>query len=143
MATKKSNTKMKVLYAAFEAVPFIKSGGLGDVAGTLPQNIIGPKCDIRVIVPYLSIISKQYQMLFKHVGDYSVFSDGEDRPFGLYNVKMRGVTFYFIKNDYYFNRKNAYGEKDDVQRFAFFSRAILESMKHMKGFKPQVLHCND
>ena len=82
-------------------------------------------------------------MLFKHAGDYSVFSDGEDRPFGLYYTKMRGVTYYFIKNDYYFNRKKAYGEKDDLQRFAFFSRAILESIKHMKGFKPQVLHCND
>ena len=143
MASKSSNKKVKVLYSAFEAVPFIKLGGLGDVAGTLPASINVHNCDCRVIIPYLSMISKQHQMLFKHIGDYSVFSAGEEREFGLYFVKLRGVTYYLIKNDHYFNRKSAYGEKDDIERFAFFSRAILESIKHMKGFKPQVLHCND
>lgn len=134
---------MKVLYASFEASPYIKMGGLGDVAGTLPGHIVGPKCDIRVVVPYLSSIAKQYQLLMKHVGDFSVYSAGGNHDFGLYYIKTRGVTYYFIKSAEYFNRKNVYGEKDDLERFVFFTRAILESIPHMKGFKPQILHCND
>lgn len=142
MADKKP-AKIKILYAAFEAVPFTKLGGLGDVAGTLPASIAANNADVRVIIPYLSMISKQNSMLCKLVGEYSVVSAGEERNFGLYKAKIRGITYYLIKNDYYFDRKNAYGEKDDIERFAFFSRAILESIKHIKDFKPQVLHCND
>lgn len=137
------NKKIKILYAAFEAVPFTKLGGLGDVAGTLPASIAAHNADVRVIIPYLSMISKQNRMLCSRIGDYSVFSAGQDREFSLYSAKIRGITYYLIKNDYYFDRKNAYGEKDDIERYAFFSRAVLESIKHMRAFKPQVLHCND
>lgn len=143
MAKSKPNKKIKVLYVAFEAVPFIKQGGLGDVAGTLPSSIAANNCDIRVVIPYLSVIPKELRTLTKHLGDYSVFSAGENRDFGLYSAKVRGITFYLIKDSYYFDRKNVYGEKDDVERFAFFCRAILESIKHIKGFKPDILHCND
>ncbi|MDO5329113.1 MAG: glycogen/starch synthase [Coriobacteriia bacterium] len=140
MADKK---KTKVLYAAFEAVPFTKLGGLGDVAGTLPMSISSHGCDIRVIIPYLSMISNEHRKRLQHIGDYSVFSAGKRHEFGLYYVKMRGVVFYLVKNDYYFDRPGAYGEKDDIERFAFFSRAILETISCLKDFKPDILHVND
>lgn len=135
--------KTQILYCAFEAVPFTKLGGLGDVAGTLPMSIASHGCDIRVVIPFLSMISNENRKRLTHIGDYSVMSAGKRHEFGVYSVKMRGVIFYLIKNDYYFDRPNAYGEKDDVERFAFFSRAILEMVSCLKDFNPEIIHAND
>lgn len=134
---------MKVLYSAFEAVPFIKQGGLGDVAGTLPASIKSNNCEIRVIIPYLDTIADEITMRLKHVGDSSVESAGETREFSLYSIKMKGVYYYLIKNKHYFDRGAVYGEKDDLERFVFFCRATLQSISLMKGFVPDIIHCND
>lgn len=135
--------KMRVLYASFEAVPFVKCGGLADVAGTLPMSISIHNCDIRVILPYHSIISQELKLRIKKIGDYEVMSEGKMHNYELHYIKLRGVVFYLIKSEEFFDRENVYGEKDDINRFVFFCRSILDSIKHMEGFKPQILHCND
>ena len=136
--------KKKVLFAAFEATPFIKTGGLGDVAGSLPAYIKNDDYDARVILPLLSSIPSQYRDKMKFVREYEVKLGWRTQHCGLYTLRKGGVTYYFLDNEYYFNRSGVYGEFDDGERVAFFSVAVLETIRYIaKNFAPDILHTND
>ena len=136
--------KKKVLFAAFEAVPFIKTGGLGDVAGSLPGYIKNDDYDARVILPLLSSIPHEYREKMKFIENYEVRLGWRSLYCGLYSLRKRGVTYYFLDNEYYFRRAGVYGEFDDGERVAFFSVAVLETIRHIsRNFAPDILHCND
>ncbi len=141
MNTKKE--KVSILLAAFEATPFFKSGGLGDVAGTLPRYVVSDNYDIRVILPKLGNIPQKYVDKMEYMESFSVPLGWRNQYCGLFNLKFMGVTYYFIDNEFYFRRSQAYGEFDDGERIAFFSKAILESIMHIPDFMPDILHCND
>jgi starch synthase len=136
--------KTKVLFASFEAVPFIKTGGLGDVAGTLPAYVKNDEFDVRVILPLLSTIPDKYRQKMKYVENYMVPLSWRSQYCGLFTMRRKGVTYYFLDNEYYFKRNGVYGEQDDGERVAFFSAAVLETIKHIhKNFSVDILHCND
>lgn len=141
MNTKKE--QVKILLAAFEAAPFFKSGGLGDVAGALPRYVASDNYDIRVILPKLSQIPESLTGKMQFLESYTVPLGWRNQYCGLFKLKYGKVTFYFVDNEFYFHRAKAYGEFDDGERMAFFSKAVLESIMHMEGFMPDVLHCND
>lgn len=136
--------KIKILFAAFEASPFIKTGGLGDVAGALPAYVKNDEFDARVILPYLSSIPEQYRSKMKFIESYEVKLGWRTQYCGLYSLRKGGVTYYFLDNEYYFYRSGIYGEFDDGERVAFFSKAVLETIRHIRrNFAPDILHCND
>ena len=134
---------INILFASFEAEPFMKTGGLGDVAGTLPAYIAGAGFDIRVILPKLSVIPEKYREKMQPVACFEVQLSWRRQYCGLLTMRHRGVTYYFLDNEYYFKRDNVYGEFDDGERIAFFSKAVLESILHMPDFMPDIIHCND
>lgn len=134
--------KKKILFAAFEAAPFVKTGGLGDVAGSLPSYIKSDEYDIRVILPKLSAIPPKYHSEMKYICNYKVPLGWREQYCGLFELEHRGVTYYFLDNEYYFYRERVYGDFDDGERVAFFSKAVLESISRM-DFKPDIIHCND
>ena len=137
-------SKKNILFAAFEASPFIKTGGLGDVAGALPAHLKSDDYDARVILPLLSTIPEEYRSHMKFVTDYDVKLGWRTQYCGLYTLRKGGVTYYFLDNEYYFKRSQVYGEFDDAERVAFFSAAVLETIRHIsKNFRPDILHCND
>lgn len=137
-------SKTKVLFAAFEASPFIKTGGLGDVAGSLPAYIRSDDFDARVILPLLSSIPEEYKSKMKYVENYGVSLGWRTLYCGLFTLRRGGVTYYFLDNEYYFRRGQIYGEFDDGERVAFFSKAVLETIRHIaKNYAPDILHCND
>lgn len=133
---------MKVLYAASEAYPFIKTGGLGDVAGALPAELVKLGVDARVILPYYSDIAEKYKSTMNYVGNLSVPVAWRNQYCGVFEQSVGGVKYYFIDNEYYFKRAGIYGFYDDAERFAFFSRAVLEVL-WLIDFYPDVLHAND
>jgi starch synthase len=136
--------KTNVLFAAFEASPFIKTGGLGDVAGALPARIKNDDFDARVILPLLSSIHDEYRSKMKFVENYEVYLGWRTLYCGLFTMRRGGVTYYFLDNEYYFDRSSIYGEFDDAERVAFFSKAVLETIRHIsKNFKVDILHSND
>ncbi len=135
--------KLQVLYAIFEADPFIKTGGLGDVGGSLPSAVCKEGVDMRVILPKLSSIPEQYRNRMKKVAECTVPLGWRNQYCGIEMLKEKGVTYYFIDNEYYFKREKPYGYGDDGERIAYFSKAILESLQHIPGFFPDVIHCND
>lgn len=141
MNTKKE--QVKILLAAFEAEPFFKSGGLGDVAGALPRYVASDNYDIRVILPKLSQIPKKYIDKMEFIDNFEVSLGWRKQYCGLFKLRFGGVIYYFVDNEFYFHRDKAYGEFDDGERIAFFSKAVLECILHMEGFVPDVLHCND
>lgn len=134
---------IKVLFAAFEAAPFVKTGGLGDVAGSLPAAISTSAFDVRVILPKLSAIPEKYVKRMEFVGFFSVPLGWRNQYCGLFRLKYKGILYYFLDNEYYFKRDNVYGEFDDGERVAFFSKAILEFILHTDEFVPDIIHCND
>ena len=134
---------MKILFAASEARPFIASGGLGDVAGALPKALCAAGHDCRVILPLYSDIPRRYREQMRFVGSFDVELSWRKQYCGLLSLELDGVTFYFVDNEYYFRRPGIYGSYDDGERFGFFSRAVLECVRHMEGFVPNVIHCND
>ncbi|MBQ3292333.1 MAG: glycogen synthase GlgA [Mogibacterium sp.] len=137
-------TKTKILFAAFEAVPFIKTGGLGDVAGSLPAYIRNDEFDARVILPLLNTIPAEYRNKMRFIESYEVKLGWRSQYCGLFTLRKGGVTYYFLDNEYYFKRGSVYGEFDDGERVAFFSSAVLETIRHIsKNFAPDILHCND
>lgn len=137
-------SKKNILFAAFEASPFIKTGGLGDVVGALPAHLKSDDYDARVILPLLSTIPEEYRSHMKFVTDYEVKLGWRTQYCGLYTLRKGGVTYYFLDNEYYFKRSQVYGEFDDAERVAFFSAAVLETIRHIsKNFRPDILHCND
>ena len=141
MNTKKE--QVKILLAAFEADPFFKSGGLGDVAGSLPRYVASDNYDIRVILPKLGNIPQKYVEKMEYMENYTVPLGWRNQYCGLFKLHYGGITYYFIDNEFYFHRPQAYGEFDDGERIAFFSKAILESIMHIPDFMPDILHCND
>ena len=140
---KAKSKKMQVLFAAFECVPFYKSGGLGDVAGSLPRYINNGSCEVRVILPKLSAIPGQYSSRMEFIKSFDVYLGWRKQYCGLFRLRHNGLTYYFLDNEYYFKRSQVYGEFDDGERVAFFSKAVLEAILHMDGFAPDILHCND
>ena len=135
--------KIRVLFAAFEAVPFMKTGGLGDVAGSLPPVLKNAGCEIRVMLPKLGIIPEEYREKMTPVAEFQVSLGWRSLYCGVEKLQHKGITWYFLDNEYYFKREKAYGYFDDGERIAFFSRAIVESLQYLPDFKCDVLHCND
>ena len=138
-----SKEPIKVLFASFEAAPFSKTGGLGDVAGSLPRYLESEECDVRLILPKLSCIPQRYVERMEYVENYYVPLGWRNCYCGLFEYKLGNVTCYFLDNEYYFQRDNVYGEFDDGERVAFFSKAVLETLLHLTDFMPDVIHCND
>ena len=135
--------KCNVLFAASEAVPFIKTGGLGDVAGSLPPALQAEGCEVRVMLPKFRSIPEEFRRRMEHVADFRLQLAWRDLYCGIEKLEYRGVTWYFIDNEYYFGRDRAYGYFDDGERMAFFSRAIVESLRYLPDFQCDVLHCHD
>lgn len=134
---------MKVLFATTEAYPFNKTGGLGDVAYSLPKKLKELGIDVRVILPKYKEISFEFKSKMRHLASYDVPVGWRNSYCGLEYLEYDGIPFYFIDNEYYFKRTESYGFYDDGERFSFFSRAILESINYMEDFIPNVIHCND
>lgn len=134
--------EMKVLYATSEAYPFAKSGGLGDVAGALPKTLRKKYVDIRAVMPYYKDIPEEYQQKMRKVGEFDVQLNWRNQPCELYVLMHEGVFWYFIKNDYYFDRGGLYGYYDEAERFLFFSKAVLCFIS-LYDFSPNIIHCND
>ena len=135
--------KLGVLFAAFEAVPFIKTGGLGDVAGSLPPALQAAGYEVRVMLPKFSAIPEQYRTRMTHVADFQMPLAWRNLYCGIEQLVYNGVTWYFIDNEYYFRRERAYGYFDDGERIAFFSKAVVESLQYLPDFRCDILHCND
>ena len=133
---------MKILYAASEAVPFCKTGGLADVAGSLPAALAAQGAEVAVVLPlYQKVKEKFGDQLYFECYDY-VDLAWRHSYCGLFSLERDGVTWYFLDNEQYFNRPELYGYMDDGERFGFFSRAVVRMLPHFK-FWPDVLHCND
>lgn len=133
---------MKVLYAASEALPFIASGGLGDVAGSLPHALRKRLIGCRVVLPMYDTIKQELKDTMKFITHISVPVAWRRQYCGIFEAKYNGVIYYLIDNQYYFKRATIYGHYDDAERFAFFSRAVLEIIPYI-DFKPDIIHCND
>ena len=135
--------KKRILFAAFEAVPFIKTGGLGDVAGALPGMLANREFDVRVILPKLGCIPQQFVYEMEYIASLTVPLGWRKQYCGIETLRYQGVTYYFLDNEYYFKRDGAYGYGDDCERVAFFSKAILECLRYLPDFFPDLIHCND
>ncbi|PLR98261.1 glycogen synthase GlgA [Bacillus sp. T33-2] len=133
---------MKVLFVVSECVPFVKSGGLADVAGSLPRELKKLGTDVRVVLPKYSAISEEFRNKTNKIVEFNVQVGWRSQYCGIEQAEYDGVTYYFIDNEYYFKRGRLYGEFDDGERFAFFNRAVLESLANI-DFYPDVLHCHD
>lgn len=133
---------MKILYAASEAVPFIKTGGLADVAGSLPNAIKKKGQDVRVVLPYYSAINEEYKKDIKYLMDFEVDLGWRRQYCGIMTCELNDITYYFIDNEYYFHRNQIYGEYDDGERFIFFVKAIAILLKEL-DFKADIVHSND
>ena len=133
---------MKILYATSEAVPFCKTGGLADVAGSLPPALAEQGTEVAVVMPLYRRIRDKFADQLQFVCYDFVDLGWRHCYCGLFTVEQNGVTWYFMDNEQYFNRPDLYGYDDDAERFAFFSRAIVRMLHHMK-FWPDVIHCND
>ena len=134
---------MKILFVASEAAPFVRTGGLGDVAGALPKAFNKLGHDARVIIPYYKEeIKDSFKSGMRFVGSTFVDLSWRRQYAGVYEAVYDGVTYYFVDNEFYFKRRGLYGHFDDGERFAFFSKAVPEVLP-LIGFFPDVLHCND
>ena len=133
---------MNILFASSEVAPFIKSGGLADVAGSLPQALAQMGHDVRVILPLYERVGQQWRDQMTFLQCFHVHLAWRTPYCGLFELKKDGVTYYFVDNEHYFKRYDIYGHYDDAERFAFFSRAVIETPGHL-GFHPDVIHCND
>lgn len=133
---------MKVLYATSEAIPLIASGGLADVAGALPKAIRNRKIACRVVLPLYQDIKEEYRSKFKYIANFYVDVSWRRQYCGVFEYNHNGVIYYLLDNEYYFKRPGLYGYYDDAERFAFFSRAILEMLRYI-DYKPDIIHAND
>ncbi len=134
---------INVLFAIFEAVPFMKTGGLGDVGGSMPFELKKAGVNVRVIMPKFDSIAEEYKERMVHVTDFYVPLGWRNLYCGIEKLMYKGLTFYFIDNEYYFHRGAPYGFFDDGERIAFFAKAVVEAMTHLPRFKCDILHCND
>ncbi|MBR5873198.1 MAG: glycogen synthase GlgA [Oscillospiraceae bacterium] len=133
---------MKILFCSSEVVPFAASGGLGDVAGSLPKSLNAEGQDVRVILPLYGKVKEKYSEDLKFIDSFNVSLGWRNQYCGLFTMEQNGVTYYLLDNEFYFNRPNLYGYGDDGERFAFYSKAILESLLHL-DFEPDIIHAND
>lgn len=139
-----NHRKMNVVFASAEAAPFVKTGGLGDVAGSLPAALQKAGANVIVMVPLYGTISDEYKNKMEHVAEFYVSLGWRNEYCGLERLVHNGVTYLFVDNKRYFDRDYPYGFFDDGERFAFFSKAITESLQYLPdGFRPDILHCND
>ena len=137
------NGVKKILFVASESTPFIATGGLAEVIGSLTKALADTKkFDVRVVLPLYSDIKKEYRDKFSYLGNIYVHLAWRNQYCGIFSCVKDGVTFYFIDNEYYFKRPGCYGYFDDGERFAFFSRSVLEIMPFL-DFYPDVMHCHD
>ena len=133
---------MKIMYVTSECAPFIKTGGLGDVAGSLPQALAAKGHDVRVFCPLYSAIDQSMREKFYYIKNAYVRLGWRNQYCGIFRYEADGVTYYFIDNEYYFARGQIYGEYDDAERFAYYSKAVLEVLPDLE-WKPDVINCND
>lgn len=139
-----SSKKMQIVFASAECAPFVKTGGLGDVAGSLPAALVRAGAEVIVMVPKYATIKDEYKAQMEHFSDFYVGLGWRNEYCGLEKLERDGVTYMFIDNERYFARDYPYGFFDDGERFAFFSKAITESLQHLPaGFECDILHCND
>ena len=134
----------KILFAASECAPFVKTGGLADVAAALPVQLREMGADIRVVLPLYAKVKARYGMHMRHECDFNIKLGWRNQYCGVESLVQRGITYYFIDNEYYFGRDYIYGvfNCDEAERFGFFSKAIIEMLPHI-GFMPDALHLND
>lgn len=139
-----TSKKMQIVFASAECAPFVKTGGLGDVAGSLPSALVRAGAEVIVMVPKYATIKDEYKAQMEHFSDFYVSLGWRNEYCGLEKLEHDGVTYMFIDNERYFARDYPYGFFDDGERFAFFSKAITESLQHLPaGFECDILHCND
>ncbi|MZJ39190.1 glycogen synthase GlgA [Collinsella aerofaciens] len=135
---------MQIVFASAECAPFVKTGGLGDVAGSLPAALVRAGAEVIVMVPKYATIKDEYKAQMEHFSDFYVSLGWRNEYCGLEKLEHDSVTYMFIDNERYFARDYPYGFFDDGERFAFFSKAITESLQHLpEGFECDILHCND
>ena len=141
----KKSAKTKVLFASPEVMPFGGTGGLGEVAGSLPREVNrlkGSKVECRVIMPLYGSVKEEFRNKMKFLGNIDIPVAWRSQYMGVFELKKDGVVYYFIDNEYYFRRDGLYGFYDDCERFSFFSRAVIESSA-ITGFEPDIIHAND
>lgn len=145
--TESTQQKLHVAFASAEAAPFVKTGGLGDVAGSLPQALKAAGAEVVVLVPKYDTIAQEHKDRMEHLCDFYVPLGWRNEYCGIERLNHRGVDYLFIDNERYFSRGYPYGFFDDGERFAFFSKAIVETLQYLpgvlNGFTCDVLHCND
>ena len=135
--------KKKILFVASEAAPFVATGGLAEVIGSLSKALAATKrYDVRVILPLYQQISQDYRKQFEYLGSFSVNLSWRKQYCGIFRYVLNGVTYYFVDNEYYFKRYGCYGHFDDGERFAFFGKAVLDTMGYVDFF-PDIMHCHD
>lgn len=134
--------KKKVLFVAAEALPYVKTGGLADVAAALPKALLKENYDVRVVMPLYFNIPDKFRTTMQYLGCCYVALAWRYQYCGVFTQKYDGVTYYFLDNEYYFKRNGIYGHYDDAERFAFFSKAALEALPIM-DFTPDIIHCHD
>lgn len=134
--------KTKVLLASSEVVPFAKVGGLADVAGSLPKALIGHNIDIRVVMPKYRDIPSIFKDKMEYICHFFVDIGWRHQYCGVFKLVYENITYYFIDNAYYFDRKGLYGHYDECEQFTYFTRAFIEMLPHI-NFKPDIIHCND
>ena len=133
---------MKILFAASEVAPFIKTGGLADVAGSLPQALAAQGHEVKVILPLYEGIGQEWREQMTFLKYFNVTLAWRQVYCGVFQLERNGVTYWFIDNEYYFKRWQIYGHFDDCERFAYFSRAIIETPGQL-DWSPDIIHCND
>ncbi|QDR83214.1 glycogen synthase GlgA [Sporomusa termitida] len=133
---------LKVLFVAPEAAPFAKTGGLGDVIGSLPKELKNQATDVRVILPKYSSIPAEFAKKMTRIATLTVPVGWRHQYCGIYQLEYQGLTWYFIDNEYYFKREQLYGYYDEAERFAYFCRAVLKGLPQL-GFRPDIIHCHD
>ena len=133
---------MKILFVASEARPFIASGGLADVAGSLPKALCDSGNECRVVIPMYKNIPWALREKMEFVRNFNVPLAWRNQYCGVFKAVHQGVTYYFLDNEYYFKRDNLYGYYDDAERFAFFSKASMEMLNYI-DFDPDIVHAND
>ena len=140
------NNPMKVLFVASEALPFASTGGLADVIGSLPPILKKEGVDARVVIPYYSVFKQKNLPEISFLFDFRVQLSWREQYCGIFTAVHNGVTFYFVDNEYYFKRMALYGSYDDGERYAFFSKAVLDMLPMLEdgeGFFPDIIHTND
>ncbi|MBM4762668.1 glycogen synthase GlgA [Bacillus sp. B15-48] len=133
---------MNVLFAVSECVPFIKSGGLADVAGSLPKELKKLGMDVRVMLPKYQLIPDDFKNQMEKIAEFDVSVGWRNQYCGVEQLELDGIIYYFIDNEYYFKRSQMYGDFDEGEQYSYFNRAILESIKEI-DFYPDIIHCHD